>query len=221
MSTQGTPATAPLVWRNRIVGHADINPVTLEPNVKNWRRHPAAQVDALSGVLSDVGFVQSVIVNRITGKLVDGHLRVAEAVRRGQPAVPVTYVELTEQEEAEVLATLDPLAALAEADTAALDALLRDVVTGDAAVQAMLAQLAAEEGITPPDNPSLEWEGMPQFHQEDREYFRTVYVHFDDNEAVGDFAERVGQTITDTTRSIHYPKLEWEKTVHLRYVSDG
>lgn len=142
---------ASVSWRNRITGHAEVDPRTLEANPKNWRRHPQPQADALAGVLGDVGWVQSVIVNQASGRIVDGHLRVAEAVKRGQASVPVVYVELSEAEEAEILATLDPLAAMAEADAVALDELLRDVVTEDAAVTAMLAALAEDAGITPPD----------------------------------------------------------------------
>lgn len=83
--------------------------------------------------------------------MVDGHLRVAMAISQGQPTIPVTWVELSEAEEKMALATLDPLSALAGADKEQLDALLREVSTGDAAVQAMLAELAVKEGITAPD----------------------------------------------------------------------
>jgi hypothetical protein len=60
-------------------------------------------------------------------------------------------VDLTEAEEALILATFDPIAAMAATDKKQLDALLRDVATGEAALQEMLAELAKKEGITPPD----------------------------------------------------------------------
>ncbi len=128
-------------WRNRIVGHANVDPKTLVPNERNWRRHPTAQAAALDGILSEVGTVQSVIVNKLTGRLVDGHLRLDLALKSKQPTVPVVYVELEPEEEALVLATLDPVAALAEADSAKLDELLRDVTTGNAAVIEMLSEM--------------------------------------------------------------------------------
>lgn len=136
-------------WRNRIVGHGDEVPDQLLANPKNWRIHPKGQQDALAGVLAQVGWVQEVIVNRTTGHLLDGHLRVTLAMRREEPSIPVKYVELTEAEEALVLATLDPIAALAGADPAKLDELLREVESGDAAVQAMLAELAQRTGVIP------------------------------------------------------------------------
>lgn len=138
-------------WRNRIVGHGEEQPDQLLANPRNWRIHPKAQQDALAGVLSDVGWVQSVVVNKQTGFVLDGHLRVAMAISHGDKSIPVTYVDLTEAEEVEVLATLDPLSALAVADKEQLDTLLREVQSGDAAVQQMLADLAEKSGVVNPD----------------------------------------------------------------------
>ena len=138
-------------WHNRITGYGEESPDTLLANPRNFRRHPKHQQDALAGVLRDVGVVQDVILNRRTGFLIDGHLRVSLAVRDGQATIPVKYVDLSEDEEALVLATLDPIAALATVDAAILENLLREVTTGDAAVQAMLDALAVDAGIVAPD----------------------------------------------------------------------
>lgn len=145
-------------WRNRIVGHGEEPPDQLLANPANWRTHPKSQQDALAGSLGEVGWVQQVVVNRTTGHVVDGHLRIGLAISRNEPAVPVTYVELTEAEEALILATLDPIAAMAGADREALDNLLREVGTGDAALQQLLADVAkdagldyAKAGLTDPD----------------------------------------------------------------------
>ena len=137
-------------WHNRIVGHDAVPPESLLPNPKNPRRHPRAQRDALLGVLREVGVVQDVIVNRTTGRLVDGHLRVALAVQEGQTTIPVTYVDLTADQEALILATFDPLGALAELDAECLAMLLREVQSGEEAVQVLLQDLAAQAGAVPP-----------------------------------------------------------------------
>ena len=134
-------------WRNRIIATGDEAPDQLLANPKNFRRHPKHQQEALRGVLNEVGWVQDVIVNRTTGRLVDGHLRVELALRDGATTVPVKYVELSDAEESLILATFDPISALATADKEQLDALLREVSTGEAGVQQMLADLAEREGI--------------------------------------------------------------------------
>ena len=136
-----------MAWESRIVGHGEAAPADLVGNPRNWRTHPKAQRDALAGVLDQVGWVQDVIVNRRTGYLVDGHARVAVAAQRGETSVPVVYVDLSEDEELLILATLDPLAAMAEADTEVLADLLASVTSEDAALTSMLDALAKAEGI--------------------------------------------------------------------------
>jgi DNA modification methylase len=142
-----TKAVAP-PWRSRIVGEGEEAPDQLLANPLNWRVHPKAQQDALAGVLSEVGWVQRVIVNQQTGHVVDGHARIGLAISRGEPSVPVLYVNLAPDEEAKVLATLDPIAALAGADKDVLDQLLREVSTGESAVSQLLSDLASNNGLT-------------------------------------------------------------------------
>ena len=152
--------------RSRIVGEGVEAPDQLLANPLNWRTHPKEQVDALEGLLREVGWVQRVIVNRTTGHIVDGHARVELALRRSEPSVPVLYVALTEEEERLVLASLDPIGGLAGTDAETLARLLEGVETTDPALQALLDGLAGEsataggtEGLTDPDDtPELQAE---------------------------------------------------------------
>lgn len=138
----------PEAWRNRIVGNDMVAASQLLANPQNWRVHPKAQQDALAGALEQIGWIQDVIVNQQTGHVVDGHLRVSLALRQGDDTpVPVKYVDLTEAEEKLALATIDPLSAMAVADKTQLDALLREVNTDSAALQAMMADVARSAGI--------------------------------------------------------------------------
>lgn len=118
-------------WANRIIGTGVENPEQLLANPKNWRIHPLHQQEALGSILDHIGWVQDVIVNKTTGYVVDGHLRVAMSISKGEPSVPVSYVELTEDEENLVLASLDPVAGLATVDYDALER-LRSQDTGAA-----------------------------------------------------------------------------------------
>ena len=112
--------TTDVAWRNRIVGHAEVPPDELVPNPRTWRSHPAEQQRALAGALGEVGWVAEVLVNRTTGHVVDGHLRIELALARHETTVPVMCVDLSEDEERLVLASLDPLAAMATAEHRAL-----------------------------------------------------------------------------------------------------
>jgi DNA modification methylase len=145
-------------WRSRITAHGEVAPSDLLPNPRNWRTHPTEQQRALAGALAEVGWVTEVIVNQTTGRLVDGHLRVELALQRQESSVPVTYVDLSEEEEGIVLATLDPIGAMAAAEESARETLLAALDPADADLRAFLDELGRREdgdasrfGLTDPD----------------------------------------------------------------------
>jgi len=159
---------APSHWKNRIVGQGEEPPDNLLANPLNWRVHPAFQQEAMIQALSQIGWVQRVIVNQTTGHVLDGHLRVAVAITKGEPAVPVSYVALSPDEERLVLATLDPLANLAVADQDLLKELLGQVspfVTDDTLTK-LLADLGNGQvlpvGATPDLDDLLKEETAPE-----------------------------------------------------------
>jgi DNA modification methylase len=127
-------------WKSRIVGHGEESPDQLLANPENFRIHPKTQQDALAGILSEVGWVQSVIVNRVTGHLVDGHLRVSLALREDEPTIPVAYVDLTPEEERLILATIDPLTGMAVIDKEKLSELLNEVTITNADLEKALRE---------------------------------------------------------------------------------
>lgn len=144
--TTSTPA-----FRNRIVGQGTEKPDQLLANPANWRIHPQRQQEALEGSLSQVGWVQQIIVNKVTGHVVDGHARVALALRQDEAEVPVLYVELSEEEERLILATLDPIAAMAGTDREQLGALLEELEVGADAGLADLLEELRDEATLPED----------------------------------------------------------------------
>jgi hypothetical protein len=188
-------------YRNRIVGQGVKPASEFLANEKNWRGHPKFQQDGLDGVLSSVGWVQTVIENANTGTLIDGHARIVLALRKGDDTpVPYVQVDLTPEEEAVILATFDPISAMAFTDRAKLDELLHQVNSDDERVQQMLASI----GGVPADF-AAEWQGMPEFGNEPLAE-RSLYVHFRTNEDFMDFSRLICQDISDKTKSIWYPE---------------
>jgi DNA modification methylase len=117
----------------------------LVPNPKNWRRHPKAQAAALRGLLGEIGYSDALLVRELPDRklmLIDGHLR-AETTPDAQ--VPVLVLDLNEEESDKLLLTLDPLAAMAEADSERIGRLLETVRTDNQAVEQLLRSTAGEE----------------------------------------------------------------------------
>ena len=145
----GKTHQASTLIRSRIVGHGDVNPAELLANPLNFRRHPGNQMDALRGSMKELGWLKTILVNKTTGHVLDGHARVEEAMRQGLPTIPATLVELTEDEERLALAVLDPITEMATRDQAILDELLAEVATNDAGLQALLDELAGKQDEVP------------------------------------------------------------------------
>lgn len=110
--------------RSRIVGHEMIPVAELTANPANWRVHPKGQVAVVGDSLHTLGWLRGILFNRVTGNMIDGHLRVEIAEREGEQAVPADIVELTPEEEDVALALLDPSGAMATANQEKLNVLL-------------------------------------------------------------------------------------------------
>ncbi len=118
----------PVIWKNRIKHLTYEPPDQLLANPKNFRRHPGMQRDVFRGVAEEVGIVAPVIQNDTTGHLLDGHLRVEEALKEGLNLLPVLHVNLTPEEEDTVLATFDAISDLAYIDPSIYAGLLAETV---------------------------------------------------------------------------------------------
>lgn len=89
-------------WRNRIVGQATRNPLSLVPNPYGQVEPLDFELDMAWGTLEKIGWFLPVIVNQVTGHIIDGHSRVTMAITRGEALVPVMYLELSIEEERRV-----------------------------------------------------------------------------------------------------------------------
>jgi hypothetical protein len=127
--------------RDRIIEFRRVKASQLRPHPKNWRTHPAAQQDALRGVLAEIGYAGALLARQLPDgslELIDGHLR---AETTPDVEVPVLILDLDEQEAAKLLALHDPLACMAESNDEVLAELLAQVETENDAVQSLLDQM--------------------------------------------------------------------------------
>src|SRR5712692_9579643 len=106
--------TSPI--RNRIKSHRRVRAGDLVPHEFNFRLHPESQRAALEALYNEVGFARSLLAYELPDgrlKLIDGHLR-----RDLDPdlEVDVEILDVNDAEARALLLSMDPLAALAEAN---------------------------------------------------------------------------------------------------------
>lgn len=133
--------------RDRIRELRRVKAAELKPHPHNWRTHPAAQRDALRGVLAEVGYADALLARELPDgslQLIDGHLR---AETTPEMEVPVLVVDLNDEETTKLLAVLDPLADMAEANRDVLAELIAQVETENEAIRALLDGMLAEGAL--------------------------------------------------------------------------
>jgi hypothetical protein len=139
------------MWKNRIVGFKEEAPDQLLASPRNWRYHPQNQQALFVKVINDIGIIAPVICNAQTGTIIDGHMRVTLAMRQNIPTIPVLYVDLTEEEEREALATFDSIGAMAGVDGQMLTELLGEITELDLSFSPFVDQILEAEGVKEPE----------------------------------------------------------------------
>lgn len=219
--------------KSRIKKLENLRPSQIVTNPKNWRTHPHAQREALGGLISEIGIVNTCIVRPIgDGKymLIDGHLRAD--VLSDNDKIPCIILDVNEQEADKILLSLDPLSAMAELSPEKLNALLDSVDISADALKSLAENLryqaetfsipAPSSPTEPANNPADEWKGMPEFDHEDLSPFRTIHVHFRDQESVDKFfILHPEYKITEKTKFVWFPEQEKEVFHDKRYVGES
>src|SRR2546425_10770735 len=113
--------------RDRILELRRVRASELAPDPRNPRRHPPAQRRALESLLDSIGYAGALIARQGPRglELIDGHLR---ASLDPDQVVPVLVLDVDASEATTLLASLDPLAAMAATDPEALQSLLAQAV---------------------------------------------------------------------------------------------
>jgi len=104
----------------------------------------------MRGILAEVGWADAVLARETPDglQLIDGHLRSEIAP---DADIPVLVLDLNEDEAALLLASHDPIGAMAETDSSKLEQLLNELSPQSSAMQEMLDRMARDAGIVPPE----------------------------------------------------------------------
>ena len=201
-------------WKNRIVGYGELNPTEILLHPLNLRAHPKCQLDAIGDMLGNIGFLQNVIVNKTTGYLLDGHARVELARDQGQLFVPVTFVELTPEEERAVLALYDQVGAMAELHVERARELLSQVEAPTEALQGVLFEMAKPFKAEGPKGAELQ-EGTEQAAASDGQQVRMIQLFYGSDE-YNDVMKEYNALRTDELNNV---SLLVKELVHRAYLS--
>ena len=205
------------VWKNRIIGSGTADPRKLVPNPENWKIHPEQQQSTMKDALKEIGWVQQVVVNKTTGRIVDGHMRVTLAIEQDEKEVPVLYVNLSEDEEKKALLTLDPVGAMAGSNVGSYEDLAASVTTDSLWIRELMKYGAGNEvEEEKEDEEAPEEKEIPQMELQPFEHYDYIVLLFRDSQ---DFS-RVCELL-DIQRSAFKVPNSTKQKIGLGRVVDG
>jgi ParB-like chromosome segregation protein Spo0J len=185
----------------------------LVPYARNARLHSDEQVAQIAASIREWGWTIPVLTDE-SGTIIAGHGRVLAAYKLGLDDVPcMTAVGWSEaKRRAYVLAdnkltlnaTWDDALLKVELDDLAAEGFDLDLI-GFSEIELTTLRLDKEYGENDAD---AEWQGMPEFDQEDQMAFRDIVIHFRNEDDVADFARLVGQKISPQTKFLWHPQNE-------------
>jgi len=183
----------------------------LKRHPQNPNKHPKDQIERLAKILKYQGWRYPVKVSNQSGLVTSGHGRMDAAILNKWDKVPVSFQDYDDNDQE--LADLTSDNSIAE--WAVLDFSQINEFVGELGPEFDIDLLGIRNfGVDVSDN---EWDGMPEFIQEDAKGYKSVALHFQTKESVDEFAKLINQTITDKTKSIWYPKMEKNKLSDKRY----
>lgn len=195
-------------------------PENLKPNPANPNLHNDHHTQLLCTMLRHQGWRDAIIVSKQSGLVVCGHGRLKAAQLLGVKEVPVDLQDFeNEADETAHMVADNRISELSEFDNDALKEILATLDTGALDMDvtgfdsATLEKLMTQFYVDPED----EWEGMPEFAMEDKTAFKSIVVHFKEQESVDKFADLIEQKLTERTRMIWYPEMVIERAADKVY----
>ncbi len=175
----------------------------LKLHPKNRNVHPQEQLDRLAKILDYQGWRYPVKVSKRSGYVTSGHGRIEAAKINKWHQIPVSFQEYEsdEQEYADLTAD-NAIASWAELDLSGINTDLPAF-----GPELDIDMLGLRGFLVDPSelDPMKEWDGMPEFDQDDKTGYQRIQVHFFDRSGVVEFAKLIGQPITEKTRTVWYP----------------
>jgi hypothetical protein len=173
----------------------------LKPAEYNPRTMSRVEFDGLLASIEQFGVVDPLVVNKDM-TIIGGHQRYRAAKKLKIKEVPCLEVDVDKHTEIKLNVLLNSQAISGNFDKVKLAALL-DQLKLDDDYEAL--RLRDVEPVNLSEVNQGEWDGMPEYNQDNQMPFKQVIVSFNNEAALEDFAELMGQKIVMTTKSVWYP----------------
>lgn len=193
------------------------------PYEQNARIHPDKQIELLAKLMLRHGIDQPIVVDE-KGIILKGHGRRLAAITAGFKQFPVViHRGLNDIQKQDIRIGDNKITILAGWD----DELLRMQINELRNAGFDLPMLGFDQGelnafglemLKGENNVLDEWQGMPEFLQDDKTAFRSIVVHFVDEKALEKFQKLLRINIPEKQRYIWYPAIKIEKYVDKQYV---
>jgi hypothetical protein len=194
----------------------------LIPHARNARTHSDEQVAQIAASIREWGWTIPILVDE-AGGIIAGHGRVLAAYLLGIETVPVMIAAgWSDAKKRAYMLADNKLTLNGEWDLERLAIEIADLRASDFDIPLIgFNESEIVAMLTPGEtDPASEWMGMPEFDQQDKTAFRSIQVHFRDQEAVDAFAARVGLKFTSHTRFLWFPETVIETYADKRYKRD-
>tara|TARA_B000000532_G_scaffold386_1_gene309 strand:- start:62 stop:724 length:663 start_codon:yes stop_codon:yes gene_type:complete len=183
----------------------------LIPYARNSRVHSTEQIAQIAASIQEWGFTVPILIDE-KNTLIAGHGRLLAAQKLELKKIPVMIAKgwSDAQKRAYVIAD-NKLAINAEWDEELLKVEIKQLELEKFDISTMgfeldeLTDLFLDKDFGETDAFD-EWQDMPEYDNENLDYFRTIKIHFDNQEDVNSFAEKTGLPLTEATRFIRFPE---------------
>lgn len=174
--------------RNRVRELRFVKASELVPDPRNPRTHPDHQRAALTTLLEKIGYAGAVLAREDGGELVlvDGHLR---ADISPDAELPVLILDVNEDEAAVLLASMDPIGAMAVADAELMAQLVQEIDVPDEELAALLAEMTdlpqpVDDPVENPVEPEPQAPSEPSTDDSVYVTFRLTQAQYADKESI-------------------------------------
>ena len=200
----------------------------LKPDKRNARKHNPRNIGLIADSMQEVGAARSIVIDE-DDNILAGNGAVEAAAQAGitklhvvdadgETIVAVRRKGLTKEQKIRLSLADNRATDLGGWDLEVLEELADEDMLEGMFYQSEIDAILSQESTL--NSAEEEWKGMPEYEHQDKTAYRTIPVHFACENDVIDFAERIGQKITENTRFVWFPNIVIEKYADKRYKAD-